>query len=48
MTTALDDPKNVVQAFYKGKATSYIVKPIAKKKLLEEIEKLGLDVKSSI
>ncbi len=48
MTTALDDPKNVVQAFYKGGATSYIVKPIAKKKLLDEIEKLGLDVKSSI
>jgi len=48
MTTALDDPKNVVQAFYKGGATSYIVKPIAKKKLLEEIGKLGLDVKSKL
>ena len=42
MTTALSDPKNVVAAFYKGGATSYIVKPINKQKLLEEVRNLGL------
>lgn len=44
MTTALDDPKTVVEAYYKGGATSFIVKPIAHKKLLEEIRGLGLPV----
>ena len=42
MTTALKDPKNVMEAFYKGGASSYIVKPIKKQKLLEEVQKLGL------
>lgn len=42
MTTALGDPKNVVEAFYRGGATSYIVKPINKQKLLEEVRNLGL------
>ncbi len=42
MTTALDDPKTVVQSYYKYGATSYIVKPIGKQKLLKELEKLGL------
>lgn len=42
MTTALDDPRNVVESFYKGGATSYIIKPIDKKKLLDEVRKLGL------
>lgn len=37
MTTALDDPKTVVDAFYKGGATSYLVKPITRKKLMAEI-----------
>ena len=41
MTTALDDPKNAMGAFKAG-CQSYIVKPIVKEKLLEEIEKLGL------
>lgn len=42
MTTALDDPKNVVEAFYKGGATSYIVKPVTKQKLMKEIRSHGL------
>jgi len=42
MTTALEDQKNVIEAFYKGGAASYIVKPINKQKLLDEIRKLGL------
>ncbi len=42
MTTALDDPKTVVESYYKLGATSYIVKPIGKQKLLQEVEKLGL------
>ena len=42
MTPALEDQKNVIEAFYKGGAASYIVKPINKQKLLDEIRKLGL------
>lgn len=42
MTTALDDPKNVVESLYKGGALSYIVKPIDKTKLLDEVKKIGL------
>ena len=41
MTTALDDSGNVMDAF-RGGCEAYIVKPIAKKKLVEEMEKLGL------
>ncbi len=42
MTTALEDPKNVVEAFYEGGATSYLVKPIDKEKLRVELEKFGV------
>ncbi|WP_298266657.1 response regulator [Geobacter sp.] len=42
MTTALDDPKNVVEAFYRGGATSYLVKPITRQKLMKEIRGHGL------
>lgn len=42
MTTALDDPKNVVDALYRGAATSYLVKPITRQKLLKEIRSHGL------
>ena len=42
MTSALGDPKNVFQALYKEGAVTYLVKPISKQKLLEEITKLGL------
>jgi CheY-like chemotaxis protein/HPt (histidine-containing phosphotransfer) domain-containing protein len=43
MTTALGDSKNVMTAFKEG-CESYIVKPINKQKLFEEIEKLGLNL----
>lgn len=42
MTTALDDPKNVMESLYEGGAASYIVKPIDKKKLIAEVRGLGL------
>ncbi len=42
MTTALDDPKNVMEALNKGGAAAYLVKPLDKKKLIEEVKKLGL------
>ncbi len=42
MTSALDDPKTVVEAYYRGGATAYIVKPVDKHKLLNEIRSLGL------
>ncbi len=45
MTTALEDPKNVIGAFREG-CEVYIVKPVDKNKLLEEIEKLGLLTKT--
>lgn len=42
MTTALDDPKTVIRSYYELGATSYIVKPISKQNLLQELKKLGL------
>lgn len=42
MATALDDLKNVIKAYHDGGATSYIVKPISKNNLVEEMKKLGL------
>lgn len=42
MTTALDDPKTVVHSFYAAGATSYIVKPVSKQRLMAELRKLGL------
>ena len=42
MTTALGDPKTVVSSYYKSGATSYLVKPIGKEQLLNEVRNLGL------
>jgi len=42
MTTAMDDPKTVIDTFYKGGATSYLVKPISKQKLIRELRAFGL------
>jgi two-component system, chemotaxis family, chemotaxis protein CheY len=41
MTTALGDSKNVISAF-RGGCEAYVVKPVKKEKLYEEMEKLGL------
>ncbi|MEW5814115.1 MAG: response regulator [Spirochaetota bacterium] len=41
MTTALNDPKNIMDAF-KSQCEAYVPKPISKQKLLEEIKALGL------
>ncbi|AAS97242.1 response regulator [Nitratidesulfovibrio vulgaris] len=42
MTTALDDPKNVVEAYYKGGATSYVPKPIDRQLFLQLLRNLGV------
>ncbi|WP_173083370.1 response regulator [Fundidesulfovibrio magnetotacticus] len=42
MTTALDDPKNVIEAYYKGGATSYVAKPIDKCAFIQLIKELKL------
>jgi len=42
MTTAMDDPKTVIESYYRGGATSYLVKPIGKQKLLRELRSFGL------
>jgi len=41
MTSVLEDPKNVIEAYYGGSATSYLIKPIDRDKLEEELERLG-------
>lgn len=42
MLTALDDAHSVVEAYYRGGATAYLVKPIQTEKLLSELKQLGL------
>jgi two-component system chemotaxis response regulator CheY len=42
MTTILKDPENVFNAYYKGKAIAYLVKPFGEDDIVEEIKKLGL------
>lgn len=42
MITILEDPENVFKAYYKGKATSYILKPVDSEKLDNELKKLKL------
>jgi len=42
MISALDDAKTVVKAYFKGGATSYIVKPIEKERLISEMQNIGL------
>ena len=42
MASALDDVKNVTQSFFQGGASAYLVKPIERRKVIEELRKLGL------
>jgi two-component system chemotaxis response regulator CheY len=42
MTTALDDPRTVVDAYYQRGADSYLVKPITRARLVHELKKTGL------
>ncbi len=42
MISALDDVKTVVKSYAKGGATSYIVKPIEKERLIDEMRAIGL------
>jgi two-component system chemotaxis response regulator CheY len=41
MTTVMEDPKNVIEAYQDGGATAYLVKPIDLDKVKKELEKLG-------
>jgi two-component system chemotaxis response regulator CheY len=41
MTSVLEDPKNVIEAYYDGAATSYLVKPLDREKIAVEFERLG-------
>jgi two-component system chemotaxis response regulator CheY len=43
MTTALDDRRNIIEAF-KSQCEAYLIKPIDKARLLAEIQSLGLPV----
>ncbi|MBN1699094.1 MAG: response regulator [Spirochaetales bacterium] len=42
MTTILKDPENVFNAYYKGRAVAYLVKPFGEDDIIDEIKKLGL------
>ncbi len=42
MITSVDDPKIAMDFYYKGGADSYIVKPVKKQKLIDELRILGL------
>jgi two-component system chemotaxis response regulator CheY len=42
MTTALDDAKTVIRSFHDGEATDYLVKPLTKERLFEELLKIGI------
>ncbi|MCG6551087.1 MAG: response regulator [Candidatus Magnetominusculus sp. LBB02] len=42
MTTAMDSPKDIIEAYYNGGCTDYLVKPIDTKKLLSLLSDYGL------
>ena len=42
MTSALDDPQNIAEAYYGGGATAYLAKPIDRSILLRLLRTLGL------
>lgn len=41
MTTALSDPRNVVEAYYEGGATAYLPKPISSESIEDVMAELG-------
>lgn len=43
MTTALGTPKDVIDAYYLGGCTSYIVKPMTKEKIKNTLKEIGFD-----
>jgi len=42
MMTALDTPKDVIEAYYKGGCSSYLVKPIIRKKIISLLKEYNL------
>ncbi|MCM0756282.1 response regulator [Desulfovibrio aminophilus] len=42
MITALDDPKNVVKAYYQGGAAAYLTKPINVREFIDLLRDMGL------
>ncbi|MGN7613825.1 response regulator [Magnetococcales bacterium HHB-1] len=42
MTSALDDERQVVEAYFKGGCTDYLVKPISRDKLTEKLHEYRL------
>lgn len=43
MTTALGTPKDVIDAYYIGGCTSYIVKPMTKEKIKKTLKEIGIE-----
>lgn len=48
MISGLDDSKELHDAFFLGEATSYIVKPIRRQLLLDEIATLGIELDQAV
>ena len=42
MQTSLDDPKHLVESYFKGKCNGYITKPVTQDVLLEKLKKHNL------
>jgi len=42
MVTALDDSKNIMKALVEGKCEAYLIKPISRARLLEQLQQLQL------
>ncbi|WP_420266191.1 response regulator [Candidatus Magnetominusculus dajiuhuensis] len=42
MATALDHPDDIVNAYHKGGCTSYLIKPITKKAVMEMLKDIGI------
>ncbi|MBF0185312.1 MAG: response regulator [Magnetococcales bacterium] len=42
MQTSLDDPKHLVESYFKGKCNGYITKPITQDLLLDKLQKHNL------